>query len=255
MNKLTLRQFTSRHTTPVVYGAAPAEYPTILTPIPDTSRDSTGLGSAIAVGGAWANNWGNCDWDNGDVNINNNNNFNKNYNKNVNKASTGQANGWQHNPQHRGNAPYANKQTANKTAARQLAALENPAAPVALAVLETRRPAVQVALAVLENPAVPAVRVALAVPENPARCGWRAVLETRRCRWRRRCWKPGGAGWRGRPGGGAGKATSGGLVRQLVAALVRQWGRQKEAQTRSVAISLRWRRRRVAPSLAGVGVC
>jgi hypothetical protein len=100
----------------VVYGAAPAEYPYYPYSYPGY-QPGTALawGTAIAVGGVWANNnWGDCDWDNGDVNINNNNNFNKNYNKNVNKTGTGQGNGWQHNPQHRGNAPYANKQTANK---------------------------------------------------------------------------------------------------------------------------------------------
>ena len=100
----------------VVYGAAPAEYPYYPYSYPGYQPGrALAWGSAIAVGGVWANNnWGNCDWDNGDVNINNNNNFNKNYNKNVNKTGAGQGNGWQHNPQHRGNAPYANKQTANK---------------------------------------------------------------------------------------------------------------------------------------------
>ena len=99
----------------VVYGAAPAEYPYYPYSYPGY-QPGTALawGTAIAVGGAWANNWGNCDWDDGNVNINNNNNFNKNYNKNVNKTGAGQGNSWQHNPQHRGNAPYANKQTANK---------------------------------------------------------------------------------------------------------------------------------------------
>src|SRR4029434_886250 len=100
----------------VVYGAAPAEYPYSPYSYPGY-QPGTALawGTAIAVGGAWANNWGDCDWDDGDVTINNNNNFNKNYNKNVNKGTgTGQANSWQHNPQHRGNAPYASKQTANK---------------------------------------------------------------------------------------------------------------------------------------------
>jgi hypothetical protein len=100
----------------VVYGAAPAEYPYYPYSYPGY-QPGTALawGSAIAVGGVWAhNNWGNCDWDDGNVTINNNNNFNKNYNKNVNKTGTGQGNSWQHNPQHRGNAPYANKQTANK---------------------------------------------------------------------------------------------------------------------------------------------
>src|SRR6476646_4920791 len=100
----------------VVYGAAPAEYPYYPYSYPGY-QPGTALawGTAIAVGGVWANNnWGNCDWDDGNVTINNNNNFNKNYNKNVNKTGAGQGNGWQHNPQHRGNAPYANKQTANK---------------------------------------------------------------------------------------------------------------------------------------------
>jgi hypothetical protein len=101
----------------VVYGAAPADYPYYPYSYPGY-QPGTALawGTAIAVGGAWAynNNWGNCDWDHGDVTINNNNNFNKNYNKNVNRGTgTGQGS-WQHNPQHRGNAPYANKQTANK---------------------------------------------------------------------------------------------------------------------------------------------
>src|SRR4029079_4324416 len=112
----------------VVYGAAPTEYPYYPYTYPGY-QPGTALawGSAIAVGGVWANNnWGNCDWDNGDVNINNNNNFNKNYNKNVNKAGTGQGNSWQHNPQHRGNAPYANKQTANKYGGKTAGGAGNP---------------------------------------------------------------------------------------------------------------------------------
>jgi hypothetical protein len=61
-----------------------------------------------------------------------------------------------------------NKQRIS-TAARQLAALENPVAQVALAVPENpAAPAVRVALAALENPAARAVPVALAALENPA---------------------------------------------------------------------------------------
>ena len=115
----------------VVYGAAPAEYPYYPYSYPGY-QPGTALawGTAIAVGGAWANNWGNCDWDDGNVNINNNNNFNKNYNKNVNKgAGTGQGNGWQHNPQHRGNAPYANKQTANKYGGKTAGGAGKPGGP------------------------------------------------------------------------------------------------------------------------------
>src|SRR5499427_3242993 len=110
----------------VVYGAAPAAYPyypyTYPGYVPGTAL---AWGAGIAVGaaawGAWGGNWGNwgnCDWNHGDVNINNNNNFNRNYNKNVNRnvnrGQAGQGNTWQHNPQHRGNAPYGNRQTANK---------------------------------------------------------------------------------------------------------------------------------------------
>ena len=178
----------------VVYGAAPAEYPYYPYSYPGY-QPGTALawGSAIAVGGVWANNnWGNCDWDDGDVNINNNNNFNKNYNKNVNKTGTGQGNGWQHNPQHRGNAPYANKQTANKYGGKTAGGAGKPGGAVALAVLG--------------NPAVRAVQVALAVPENPA---------ARRCRWRWRCRKTrrprrcGGVGGAGKPGGAGGAGGAG----------------------------------------------
>src|SRR4029434_4051363 len=115
----------------VVYGAAPAEYPYYPYSYPGY-QPGTALawGSAIAVGGVWANNnWGNCDWDDGNVTINNNNNFNKNYNKNVNKTGTGQGNGWQHKPQHRGNAPYANKQTANKYGGKPAGGAGKPGGP------------------------------------------------------------------------------------------------------------------------------
>ena len=175
----------------VVYGAAPAEYPYYPYSYPGY-QPGTALawGSAIAVGGVWANNnWGNCDWDDGNVNINNNNNFNKNYNKNVNKTGAGQGNSWQHNPQHRGNAPYANKQTANKYGGKTAGGAG--------------------ALVALENPAAPAVRWRW-------RC--RKTRRPRRCRWRWRCRKtrrPGGAGGvggAGKPGGpgGAGGAGSAG---------------------------------------------
>jgi Protein of unknown function (DUF3300) len=116
----------------VVYGTAPAEYPYYPYSYPGYQPGrALAWGSAIAVGGVWANNnWGNCNWDDGNVNINNNNNFNKNYNKNVNKGTgAGQGNGWQHNPQHRGNAPYANKQTANKYGGKTAGGAGKPGGP------------------------------------------------------------------------------------------------------------------------------
>ena len=100
----------------MVYGPPPTAYPYYPYTYPGYYA-GTGLafGTGIVLGAAWANNWGNCDWKRGDVNINNNNNFNKNVNRNVNRGTgTGQGNAWQHNPQHRGNAPYGNRQTANR---------------------------------------------------------------------------------------------------------------------------------------------
>src|SRR5215510_2586657 len=102
----------------MVYGAAPAGYPYYPYTYPGYYA-GMGLmfGTGVVLGGAWANNWGNCNWNGGSININNKNNFNSNVNRNtnrtVNRGTAGQGNMWQHNPQHRGNAPYANRQTAN----------------------------------------------------------------------------------------------------------------------------------------------
>src|SRR5262245_45095733 len=114
----------------VVYGAAPADYPYYPYTYPGYVAGTAVMwGAGVALGaaawGAWGGNWGNwgnCDWNHGDVNINNKNNFNANYNRNVNRNANrnvsrgqgAQGNRWQHNPQHRGNAPYGNRQTANK---------------------------------------------------------------------------------------------------------------------------------------------
>src|SRR3954453_2704250 len=102
----------------VVYGPAPAEYPyypyTYPGYMPGTALMwGTGIALGAAAWGAWGGHWGNCDWNGGNVNINNNNNFNKNNNFNRNVSRQGQGN-WQHNPQHRGNAPYGDRGTANK---------------------------------------------------------------------------------------------------------------------------------------------
>src|SRR5213595_1315410 len=103
----------------VVYGAAPPAYPyypyTYPGYVPGTALAwGAGIALGAAAWGAWGGSWGNCNWNGGNVNINNNNNFNKNVNRNVNRGQAGQGNKWQHNAQHRGNAPYGNRQTANK---------------------------------------------------------------------------------------------------------------------------------------------
>src|SRR5882757_6522845 len=74
------------------------------------------FGTGLILGAAWANNWGNCNWGHGDITINNNNNFNRN---NINNINRGQQGGkWQHNAQHRGGAPYGDRNTANKYGGR-----------------------------------------------------------------------------------------------------------------------------------------
>ena len=94
----------------VVYGASTYPYPTVSYPGYVAGR-GLAFGTGLALGAAWGGGWGyGCGWNNGDVNINYNNNYVKNSNKNVNQSNKN----WQHNPQHRGNAPYGNKQTASK---------------------------------------------------------------------------------------------------------------------------------------------
>src|SRR5712664_3464935 len=109
----------------VVYGAPPYPYPPIAYPPPGYYAAgmavSFGVGMMVgaAMGGGWCCNsgWGG----NNNININNNNNFVNNSNRqNINNSGnrtgnrTGSGNSWQHNAQHRGGTPYANKSTANK---------------------------------------------------------------------------------------------------------------------------------------------
>src|SRR5262249_49634157 len=102
----------------VVYGAAPPAYPyypyTYPGYVPGTALMwGAGIALGAAAWGAWGGHWGDCDWNGGNVKINNNYNYNKNNNFNRNVNRQGQGN-WQHNPQHRGNAPYGDGGTANK---------------------------------------------------------------------------------------------------------------------------------------------
>ena len=104
----------------VVYGAWPyPAYP----PYPvypagamvATSMVSFGLG--VAVGAAWSNNWGSCNWHNGNVNVNVNRSTsisNTNVtNTNVNAAKINNQT-WQHNPDHRKGVPYRDNTVAQR---------------------------------------------------------------------------------------------------------------------------------------------
>jgi Protein of unknown function (DUF3300) len=104
----------------VVYGAPVYPYPPIA--YPPVGYYAAGMaisfGVGMAMGAAWGGGWGyNNNWGGGNnnININNNNTFVNNSNRqNVsNRSASGNSN-WQHNPQHRGGAPYSNKATANK---------------------------------------------------------------------------------------------------------------------------------------------
>jgi len=99
----------------VVYGAPVYPYPSMYYP---PGYGLLAFGTGVAIGAAWANGgwgWG-CGWGHGDVNINVNNKYVNNYNKNnYNKANFNKQGGqWQHNPQHRGSAPYGDRNTANR---------------------------------------------------------------------------------------------------------------------------------------------
>jgi hypothetical protein len=123
-----------------MYGPPVYPYPPIYYPpawyYPAGMAISFGVG--VAMGAFWAGGWGwGCGWGGGDININRNNNFNRNTSigggnrvstlpsrggnlGGGNRASTLPAGGanagnrWQHNPQHRGGAPYRDRATADR---------------------------------------------------------------------------------------------------------------------------------------------
>jgi Protein of unknown function (DUF3300) len=100
----------------VVYGAPAYPYPPIAYPPPGyyAAGMAISFGIGIAMGAAWGGGWGyNSGWGGGNnnININTNNNFVRNSNV---SNRTGGGNSWQHNPQHRGGAPYSNGATAKK---------------------------------------------------------------------------------------------------------------------------------------------
>jgi Protein of unknown function (DUF3300) len=125
----------------VIYGPPVYPYPPIAYPPPGyyAAGMAISFGVGIAMGAAWGGGWGyGAGWGgNNNITINNNNNFvnhrnNSNINggnrnninggnrnninggNRVNNGVTGGNNKWQHNPSHRGGAPYSNRATATK---------------------------------------------------------------------------------------------------------------------------------------------
>jgi Protein of unknown function (DUF3300) len=108
----------------VVYGAPIYPYPPIYyPPPPPPGAYAAGLaisfGVGVAMGAMWSGGWGyHCGWGgSNNVVINNNNTFihntNINNRTNINSANINN-NTWQHNPQHRGGAPYGNQTVASR---------------------------------------------------------------------------------------------------------------------------------------------
>jgi len=109
----------------VVYGAPIYPYPPIYYPPPGyyAAGAAISFGVGVAMGAAWGGGWGwGAGWRGGDLEINNFNNFNRNanFNRNTNISGGNRVNAlnnrgtWQHNPQHRGGAPYRDRTTASR---------------------------------------------------------------------------------------------------------------------------------------------
>jgi uncharacterized protein DUF3300 len=109
----------------VVYGAPVYAYPPIAYPPAGYYAAGMALsfGIGVAMGAAWGGGWGyGAGWGgNNNVYVNRNNNFINNSNRqnfnnrqNVSNRPGGGNNNWQHNPQHRGGAPYPNRATAKQ---------------------------------------------------------------------------------------------------------------------------------------------
>ena len=101
----------------VVYGAPVYAYPPIYYPPPGyyAAGMAISFGVGVAMGAAWGVGWGwNDGWGHNDVQINNYNNFNRNANVNRGTRNVNRTGTWNHNPQHRGGAPYRDRATANR---------------------------------------------------------------------------------------------------------------------------------------------
>ncbi len=104
----------------VVYGPPIYPYPPIYYPPPGyyAAGVAIGFGVGIAMGAFWGSGgWGyGPRWGyGGSVNINVNNRYVNHYNRNTNINNINRGGGsWNHNPAHRGGAPYADRNTADR---------------------------------------------------------------------------------------------------------------------------------------------
>jgi hypothetical protein len=105
----------------IAYGALPYPYPPIYYPPPGYYEPGKRLAFAVGVilGAAWNGGWGYApSWGKGEINLNINNKYVRNSTRNnVTRTQIANAGGgtkWQHNPVHRGGAPYSNKALADR---------------------------------------------------------------------------------------------------------------------------------------------
>jgi hypothetical protein len=94
-----------------IWGPAPAYYPYPPVYYPAAAR-AIAFGVGMAVGAIWGSGgwgWG-CNWGRNNVVINNNF-INNNH---FNRVNVGAGNSWVHNPAHRANVPYNNRNVANR---------------------------------------------------------------------------------------------------------------------------------------------
>lgn len=107
----------------VVYGPPVYAYPPIYYQPPGYYAAGVffAWGVGVAMGAFWRGGWCcNAGWGGNNITINNNNNFVRNSNNRTNisggnRTDISGGNGtWQHNPQHRGGAPYGDRATANR---------------------------------------------------------------------------------------------------------------------------------------------
>src|SRR4051812_41651767 len=96
----------------MAYGALPYPYPPIYYPPPGYYAPGRALAFAVgvALGRAWNGGWGYaCAWGTGDITVNRNNKYVRN-SPTYHNVAPSRPNQWQHNPTHRGGAPYSNRQ-------------------------------------------------------------------------------------------------------------------------------------------------
>jgi hypothetical protein len=102
----------------VVYGAPVYPYPPIYYPPPGyyAAGMAISFGVGVAMGAAWSGGWGwGAGWGgNNNITVNRNNNFNRNTNITGGNRGGNTSNNWQHQPAHRGGAPYGDRATADK---------------------------------------------------------------------------------------------------------------------------------------------